>query len=223
MRVHIRTKIETWWSYVSSAAVQIGEEVLEVTGGSQAEWLYINGIANEPLEDDVWFKVEFSGLILRFKQSGQRREAHIYLGNGEKLFLKAYKEFVKVEMDAHGSKHYEGSLGLLGRFPDGKRVGHDGITFIEDVNEFGQAWQVKEEEPKLFSTYEGAGIVPASRQCLLPTDTKQMAQLRKRRLASGIPMEEAQKACAHLESAADRKACVFDVVSTQDVDMASVW
>ena len=223
MRVHIRTMIETWWSYVSSSAVQIGDETLEIAGGNQDEWLYINGIANEPLEENAWFKVEFSGLILRYKQSGERREAHLYLGNGEKLFLKAYKEFVKVEMDAHGSKHYEGSLGLLGRFPDGKRVGPDGVTFIEDVNEFGLAWQVKEEDPKLFHTYEGAGIVPASNKCVMPMDTKQKTQLRKRRLESGIPMEEAEKACAHLESAADRKACVFDVTSTQDVDMASVW
>ena len=215
--------IETWWSYVAASAVQVGEETLEIVGGSQAEWIYLNGVANEPLENDVWFKIEFSGLVVRYKQGVRGREAHIYLGNGKKLFLKVHKEFVKVEIDAQGSTDYDGSLGLLGRFPDGKRVGRDGVTFIEDVNKFGQAWQVTEEEPKLFHTYEGNGIIPASQKCMMPTDTKQKAQLRKRRLASGIPMVEAEKACAHLKAVSDRRACIFDVTATQDVTMASVW
>jgi len=228
MKIHIRTMIETWWSYVESSALRIGDDTLVVTGGSaNEEWLYINGVPNKPMQDEEWHMVTFAGLDLRFKQSkiraGRTREAHIYLGNGEKLFLKTFHNFVKIEMAAHGSEFYNGSLGLLGRFPDGKRVGRDGETLIEDVNEFGLAWQVKEDEPKLFHTYKGNGIVQASQQCAMPVDTLEKAQLRQRRLKSGLSMEEAENACSHLEAADERKACVFDVVATQDTSMGAVW
>ena len=33
LRVHIRTKIHTWWSYIESAVVMIGDGILEVKGG----------------------------------------------------------------------------------------------------------------------------------------------------------------------------------------------
>jgi len=224
MRVHIRTKIKTWWSYVESAVIQIGDETVEITGGQNVnQWLHINGVANGPLEEKEWNIGSVGNYVLRFKQKGKEREAHIHLGNGEKLVMKTYYGFVKVEIKAEGSTHYTGSLGLLGRFPDGKRVGRDGETLIKEVNTFGQEWQVKPEEPKLFHSYEGDWIVPAGQKCAMPVDTVEKTKLRRRRLANGIPIQQAEKACSHLESADDRKACVFDVVSTQSIDMASVW
>ena len=231
MKIHIRTQIETWWSYVSSSAIQVGDETLEIVGGDQEQWLFLNGKPNDPLEDGKWYTGSLSGLFFRFKQTklraGTNREAHLYLEKGvddsEKVFMKSFHEFVKVEMDAKESKHYAGSFGLLGRFPDGKRVGRDGDTFIEDVNVFGQEWQVQPEEPKLFHSYEGKGIVPAGQMCAMPMETASKKQLRQRRLASGIPMDAVEKACAHLDSAEERKACAYDVVATQDLNMASVW
>ena len=225
MLIHIRTKIETWWSYVESSVVRIGDETLEINGGSKDQWLYINGVANEPLEDSKWYVAHVGGLKLRYKQASGNGEAHLYFGDGkyEKLTMKTYNEFVKVEVAAKNSEYYLGSHGLLGRFPDGLRVGRDGESFIEDVNAFGQEWQVSSEEPKLFHSYEGEWVVPAGQKCAMPENTLAKQKLRQRRLAKGMPMEEAEKACSHLESAADRKACVFDVVSTQDVNMASVW
>ena len=225
MRIHIRTKIETWWSYVESSVIQIGDESVEINGGGKDQWLYINGVANEPLEDLEWYTAKVGGLNLRYKRNGGNGEAHLYFGNSksEKLVMRTYNDFVKVEVAAHGSDYYLGSQGLLGRFPDGKRVGRDGETFIEDVNTFGQEWQVSPTEPQLFHTYEGEWIVPAGQKCVMPEMTETKRQLRQRRLANGIPMQEAERACAHLESTDDRKACVFDVVSTQDVNMVSVW
>jgi len=51
MKVHVRTKIETWWSFVESAAIQIADQVIEVVGGDNNQWLYRNGEANEELEN----------------------------------------------------------------------------------------------------------------------------------------------------------------------------
>ena len=33
--IHIRTKIKTWWSYIESAVIRIGDSTLEVQGNSQ--------------------------------------------------------------------------------------------------------------------------------------------------------------------------------------------
>ena len=224
MTVHIRTKIETWWSYVESAAIQIGSEVLEIGGGSKDEWFFLNGKANDALEEKEWHRTHFAGLVVRYKQNGPNREAHIYLeGRSQKIMIKTYHDFVKVELNADGSHHFAGSHGILGRFPDGLRVGRDGETFIEDVNAYGQEWQVRAEEPKLFHTYDEPWVVPAGQKCAMPSTTVAAKKLRQRRLATGIPMEDAERACAHLSNPSDHKACVFDVIATQDTSMAAVW
>lgn len=224
MLLHIRTKIEAWWSFIQGAALLIGEETLEIKGGeSSDQWLYVNGAVNEPLEKNKWNVVKFAGLVLRFKQSDLIREAHVYLGNGKKISMKSFNGFVKVDVDAEGSDLYNGSNGLLGRFPDGKRVARDGESLIEDINAFGQHWQVQPEEPMLFHSYKDEWVVPAGNKCAMPVDTLEKTQLRNRRLGSGLSNKAVEDACAHLKVPDERKACEYDVVSTQDVTMASVW
>ena len=228
MRVHIRTKIETWWSYVESAVVQIGDDTVEIHGGDiNSKWLLINGKPADSLKAAEWYLSKISGLHLRYKNDGKNGEAHIYFGNSqsEKLVLQTFADFVKVDLNMghkEGVDYYNGSLGLLGRFPDGKRVGRDGQTFIENVNDFGMEWQVKPNEPKLFSSYDADWVVPAGQKCAMPTNTAEKRMLRQRRLASGISTEAAEKACSHL-AAEDRKDCVFDVIATQNVNMAGAW
>lgn len=228
MLVHIRTKIETWWSYVESSVLKVGEDIVEITGSSKTEWLFINGKAVELPQVNEWYTTHFGELKLRYRHDGSNGEAHLYFGNSkaEKIVLRTFNEFVKVDVGrAHqeGTDYYTKSLGLLGRFPDGARVGRDGQTVIEDVNAFGQEWQVLVEEPKLFGNYDDKWVVPAGQKCAMPSETLEKKQLRQRRLASGIPMEDAEKACAHLADASDHKACVFDVIATQDTNMAAVW
>jgi len=224
MRVHIRTKIETWWSYVQAVAIQIGDETVEITGGqNNNQWIFTNGVPNKPMEDGNFFVTKFAGLTFRTMQKGGNKEAHIYLGNGEKLLIKTYYDFVKVAIKGEESIHYTGSLGLLGTFPEGKRVSRDGVTIIEDVNKFGQEWQVKPDEPKLFHSYDDAWVVPSDQKCAMPSESVAKTNLRRRRLVNGIDASKAEKACSHLQSSVDRKACIFDVLATQDVGMAAVW
>ena len=220
MTVHVRTKIETWWSYVEAAVLKIGKETLEIQEGQfhiNGQAVDMNTVTREPTHSRL------GGLNLRYMKVKDNVEAHIYLGHSEKIIMKTFKGFIKVQMAAEGSNHYKGSHGLLGRFPDGKRVARDGETFLEDVNAFGQEWQVGVEEPKLFHTYTDAWVVPAGQTCAMPDTTPATQQLRRRRLADGLATEAAEKACAHLEDVSDRKACVYDVVATQDIDMAGAW
>jgi len=224
MDIHIRTKIEDFWSSVESAAVKIGDEAVEIHANPDSnEWLWINGEAvTSDKEVGKWHRSSVSGLLIRYKSSGKNREANIYLeGDKEPVILRTFKNFVHVDIDWVNSSNYEGSTGLLGSHADdGKRLGRDG-SFIADLNEFGQEWQVNASEPQLFHSYEGAVVLP--NKCVLPPTADAKVALRKRRLASGMDMAVAEKACAHLTSEADKKACVFDVIATQDTDMASVW
>jgi hypothetical protein len=105
------------------------------------------------------------------------------------------------------------------------RVDRDGTTFIEDVNAFGQEWQVlEEEEEKLFHNYDET-IVKAPAKCiLLPTITAQSTILRQRRLsASDLTVDKAEAACAHVNGEGERKACVYNGFAIQDINMAGAW
>ena len=225
--VHIRTKISTWWSYVESSVVRIGDTTLEIAGSSDEHWFYINGEPIAPLEDEDWHKMNFDGFHIRMQKLGANHQVKVYVeGSGraeEAVNMRTYQDFVKVEV--RPDMEFQGSAGLLGAFPSGDRVGRDG-AIIEDVIEFGQHWQVKPEEPKLFHTYDLDWVVPADQQCAMPVETMEKTKMRQRRLAeSGLTMEMIEQACDHLEYIEDFDACVADVVATQDIEMASggVW
>lgn len=228
MDIHIRTKIEDFWSSVESAVIKLGDETLEIKAepGSD-EWLWHNGKEVTRNMEDGWNRGHLSGYLYRYKQSTRNvRDVFIHLkGSKEILVMKTFKSFVRVDINWQESENYYNSVGLLGSHAhNGKRLGRDGV-FIENVNAFGQEWQVRPEvDGALFHTYEDAVV---GKKCVMPPeyhegDNITVASLRGRRLgASSLTTEMAEKACNHLVDAADKKACVYDVIATQDLSMAS--
>lgn len=228
MDIHIRTRIETWWSYVETAAVRLGEDTLvDFSGcsGDNEEWLWVNGKSYDALERGHWYEIEVSGFLIRYKKVAHGRcKASIHFG-GEKehIALESFKKMVKVDIKVENPMNFTGSLGLLGHYPDGKRVGRDGTSFIDDVRDFGQEWQVTEEEPKLFRAY-GEGVVQAPDKCAMPATEKETSNLRKRRLGeASLSKAEIEKACSHVKDPAERAACQLDVMVTDDVGMAGAF
>ncbi|CAB9513844.1 expressed unknown protein [Seminavis robusta] len=173
-----------------------------------------------------WHRASIAGFMVRYKQSSPSvREAAIYVdGPKEKIAFKTFKSFVRIDVDWNESKNYGGSLGLLGSYDhEGARFGRDGKTLIKNFRQFGQEWQVEDSEPRLFHSYEGAVV---NRKCVMPpTYTKKATSIRqKRRLAeSGMTYEDAEDACNHLKDPEEIKSCVYDVIATQDLSMASAW
>jgi len=231
MDIHIRTKIEAFWSSVESAVIKLGAETIEIKADPQSkEWLWVDGkeVAST-LVDGEWHHHQMAGFLVRYMQSGPNtREINLYLkGSKEVVLMKTFKTFVRVDLDWEGSVNYENAVGLLGsQAHDGKRLGRDG-EFIEDANAFGQEWQVRPEvDGSLFHSYEGAVV---GKQCVLPPayhegDSMNVSSLRGRRLgASALDTAAAEKACTHLVDPEEIKACVFDVIATQDLSMASTW
>jgi hypothetical protein len=205
--VHIRTHMRRDMSYISSAALRIGPDLLEV--GSQGVF-YINGVAGANLPSF------FGGFQLLHTQPTDKQHVFdIHLGGRERLKLKTYKDFVSVSFEQGQGKHFAKSVGLMGDFGMGHMISRDGKTIIDDANAFGQEWQVLNTEPSLFQTVR---FPQHPTVCTMPTPV-QASQLRRRLSeTSSAGQLAAEKACAHWSEGKDD--CVFDVLTTGDLEMA---
>ena len=97
----------------------------------------------------------------------------------------------------------------------GKKIGRDGVTEIEDANEFGAEWQVLSSEAKLFQDTERVPQHPTT--CLMPSEVDGASMEAGRRRGETIARDAAEKASAgwHL----NKEACIYDVMSTGDLDL----
>jgi hypothetical protein len=208
--VHIRTKIRRGFSFISSAALRIGKDLLEVE--SQGVY-WLNGVLSADLPN------EFSGFAFSHTQPTDKQHVFdVHLGGRERIKVKTYKDFVSVLIEQASGKHFGDSVGLMGDFRMGHMIARDGKTVLDDANAFGQEWQVRDTEPSLFHTVR----LPQHPQqvCTLPTP-KQASQLRRRlEESSSVSQLAAEKACEHWGEGKDD--CVFDVLTTGDLEMAVV-
>jgi hypothetical protein len=209
--IHIRTRIRERMSYITSVAIRIGNDVLEITGGVNGGH-FINGM------EGLAFPASLSNFPIKYNKFGSnQRTYNIDLGKGEQLSIKTFKYFMAVSIQSGTAASFGESSGLMGSYHTGKKLGRDGVTVYErDFKAFGQEWQVLATEPKLFHTTEGP---QAPEICKLPTE----ADIKRRRLGSSLSDEAAEKACAHVTDKDDREWCVFDVLATGDTIMAGAY
>ena len=119
-------------------------------------------------------------------------------------------------MDVKGSSDtFRGSRGLMGLYGSGARLGRQGEEAIEDLIAFGMEWQVLPSEDMLFHNVEGP---QAPIQCVLP----KLSNLRRRLEETGITLGDAELACSRV-SQADFDSCVFDVLATNDKEIAGAY
>jgi len=233
MDIHIRTKIEAFWSSVESAVIKLGDDTMEIRADpNKDEWIWFNGQAPTGVEKGKWQHNKVSDFLVRYKDSdgtrgrGNTREANLYIQGGAKepLVFKTFKGFLRIDINWQGSDSYYNSVGLLGSHAhEGKRLGRNG-KFIADVNAFGQDWQViPEVDGSLFHSYAGAVV---GKKCTMPPayhEGDSLVNSSRRLGVSSVDQAAAEAACSHLVDPEEQKACVFDVVSTQDLNMASTW
>lgn len=221
MAIHVRTHIVSWWSHIATAAIKIGDDILEITGGEEGKY-YINGVERDTDEKgQVFSKL---GLKITTKRATKKQlRVRIDLLNGDAIGFETYKTFVRVNFKENDPKwkKFAGSVGLMGRYPAGQTLGRDGTTVFTDMNAFGKEWQVRATEPKLFRLVEGP---QHPETCLMP-NTLTSEEKRRRLGTSMITHEDAELACAPIGGGAgpDFDACVFDVLATNDKDMAGSY
>jgi hypothetical protein len=208
--VNIRTKKMRQWSYVDSAVARIGEDILEVRGGDNSEF-WINGVQGNGNTDEL----VISEYEIRYQRiSDNSIKLVVDLGDGEGIVFKTWNTFVSIRVENPKDKNFVGSVGLMGSFPKGLKIGRDN-TIIEDFNAFGQDWQVLSTEQNLFRDIEG----PQHPQyCEIPNSV----EMRRRLAASLVTVEEAEKACIGANSG-DKDLCIFDVMATNDQSSAGAY
>jgi hypothetical protein len=211
--VNIRTEIVRTWSYIKNAVIRIDDDIIEVQGGSDKNRYWFNKVYQAELTTIGGFPVKYS------EASSKQRLFKIELGVGEEIQIRTYKEFVRIDFKEPKKYLYGNTVGLLADFNSGKKFARDGFNVIEDYNKFGQEWQVLPEGPMLF--HEVVAPQLPDQKCILPIELH--AEEKQRRLGEATVTEiQAELACSKI-SPKERDACVFDVLATDDLDMAGSY
>ena len=206
------------YSYISGAAVKIGEDILEV---NQEGVLHVNGESNVPGNAGM----VFAGLhgLTKFTK-GVKNRIIVYdldLGDNKSIQIRANKKNGMLFVDVNGA--FLDSEGLLGAAParGGGLVARDGVTDLTGHwNTYGEEWQVNEVDPKLFQDTERHPQFPET--CSYTAKDIGKTHVRhRRRLAESdkVGIEAATDACSHLSSEELREFCIFDVMATGDLDL----
>eukprot|EP00980_Cylindrotheca_fusiformis_P006756 scaffold1410_cov123-Cylindrotheca_fusiformis.AAC.4 len=216
--VHIRTKLVRFWSYIESAAVRIGADILEVQGSGDPEF----GVTN------YWFNLEpvgelttVGGFPVTLNEKSRRKKVfEIDLSSkypGEKIVVSTFNEFLKVDFENGSEEAFGNTVGMLGNFSTGQTLARDGATVMDDFTLFGQEWQVLPSENMLFHETSEPQF---PKKCTEPDDPRGQ---RRRLDENAVQEEEAEKACSGIQDPLDRKDCIYDVLATQDIDMVGAY
>lgn len=216
LNIHVRTHIKTWWSYIEAIVIQIGENTMEISG-AEGGWIWLNG------EKDGHGIETGDAALGDYHIHSRRVNEHqtitrIELGDKNAISIETFKHFVRVNLKPDTQASFYGSTGLLGSFPQGKMVARDGVTIMEDANEYGQEWMVNPSEPMLFHDFTAS---EHPQQCTMPAQEQKEARRRLGELA--ITEEEAAQACARVTDGMERDLCIFDVMATNDKDIAGSY
>lgn len=217
MRIHIRTKVTDWWSYIDSAVLEIGSDRLEVQGVKDEHLAryWVNGKPGPVMAD---------GQYLNFTLAGQKIQYHDKSAKTKSFQLKDFSmetfgDFVRVNVHAKHGRDFVGAVGLMGSYPSGTKVGRDG-KIIWNKNRFGMDWQVHQDEPMLFHNVDG---IQYPQQCLIPSMMEPSRKnLRRRRLGEALSKEDAARACKMVTKEYLRD-CIADVLATNRRSMASAY
>jgi len=225
LEVQIRTKLIRFWSYIKSAVIRIGTDILEVQGDADMQ-----GNAK------YWFNLEYQaedmsqmgGLfpVTVHVRSEKKRIVTIDLDAfypNQKIVISTWKEFVKVDFVNPSLEAFGNSVGMLGDYQTGKTYARDGTTVLNDFWQLGEEWQVLPSDDMLFFATEYPQFPET---CLEPEEAQGEQRRRQRRLGeSNVSLEEAEAACSSLIKGDPLtiKDCVYDILATQDLDMVGAF
>jgi hypothetical protein len=215
MSIHIRTALmEEVFSYISATAIQVGDDVLEVSGAGEEAAYWINGVPGDALTEDTFLDQTLAGYPIKYRVVDENRDFLVHLGQNGTVALTTWNRYVGVDIYDAKEDSFGGSVGLLGNFK-GLKVGRDG-RMIEDLNEFGQEWQVLDTERKLFHSADGP---QHPEKCSIPSA---VAQAHRRLSQSKLGYDEAEVACSAARDE-DREFCIFDVMATGNKKVAYAY
>jgi len=203
--VHIRTTIDTSFSYVEAVAIRVGDFVLNIN--KDGAWIDNMQISDFPAEEGPF--------AITNTQKNKMPIYVISVVNKKVITVKVPGHgYLFVQMFANGIQSGE-MHGLMGEYPSGKLIGRDGVSEFVNTNEYGEEWQVQPFEGMLFLEARESEFVA----CKYP-NKKAVATARKLRSQEGFDLL-AEEACQHLDTSIDYEFCVEDVLTTGDVRIAA--
>lgn len=215
--IDARTTIQfNMYSFIETAAVRIGEDILEVS--SWGEYA-LNGVEDAVAASSQLPELREGATVSKLGgypiyHTHVSKEKHIFdiiLSKHSNITVSNFKRFVNVKIN-HETELFSDVSGLMGDI-HGNMFARDGVTDLsQDMLSFGQEWQVRDDEPMLFREVRDPQYPT---KCILPD----MREKEARRLSEGITEEAAKLACAEY-SGASFAACVYDVTATNDLDQA---
>jgi len=221
--INIRNKRLKEWSYIESAVIRIGKDVFEVAGGESNNKFWLNNAeysveGDSDVHDEAYQVASISGYSIYFMQvSKKSREFIIKLGGNERIVFKTWNSFLSVNLQHPTKQHFDGSVGLMGRFSSGLKVARNNVTIVSDNNAFGQEWQVmRNSEESLFHETKGPQY---PEKCNIPS----LVEMRRRLAQSDIKAKDAEIACVNIINNWDKDLCVFDVLASNDESSAGAY
>jgi len=207
LKIYVRTKIKSYYSYVESVAIQIDEEVLEVQGGKNE--VFVNGKATKQtptLFAGYQIKEANTTKWCRSRENAGSVIKKIYLGDDGKIIVVNCFGFLYVDVQARGLG-FLNSRGLMGKRDKPGKFARNGTILFNNIF-FAEEWQVLSTEPKLFHVNRHP---QHPTQCISPPKQVQRRLGSRRRIAN--------MACSDLSGGA-LKACIYDIEATGNVGMA---
>ena len=208
LTIDVRTTTRYDYSFIETAAIKIGEDILEISSHGQ---YMLNSISQAE------FPMVLAGFPVEYTQP--RAQQHLFtidLGNEKSIVVKVYKDLVYVDINVHDGNNagVKSGIGMLGTWLGGTRLARDGVTVMDNDTEYGQEWQVRDTDAQLFTTAR-APQWPA--KCEMPNPVERAS----RRLGEHtVSSEEAAAACADIKEPHQHDMCVFDVIATADISVA---
>ena len=146
MRVHVRTKPRGDFSFIESAAVKIGDDILQVA--SYGEYS-LNAVDDAAIDGT---KLGGAYSLSHQHESDKKHKFIISLGKDEAIVIKTHKDMLSVGIDNAGSVNFKSASGLMGSY-EGLLLARDGVTIMDNHDLFGQEWQVMPEvDGEIFQT-----------------------------------------------------------------------
>ena len=210
--LHARTTIDTFYSYIESAALRVGDYTLEIT----QEGAYINSVLVAYDDFPMTFGDDYRYTLTMIQKDKYVKKIRMDLGDNSHIIFKFYKHYLTKNL-AGTASDFGDSVGLLGEYGTGTMISRDGEEF-DNFHEFGFEWQVSPEDPQLFREARSPQL--PFEVCRLPTAAR--PGRRNLRASNNVLLDQAELACAHI-TGSDFNLCVDDVMMTGDLGLVESW
>ena len=219
--IHARTSIIADWSFISEAAVRIGDDILEVSSKGEH---FLNGNSNLTFPFTLGGRYMVNQTVKEVFPGMFRTDTLIDLevqgdendDGTDVIRISAFKGLLSITVDDMLADTY----GMLGIHCKEGMIGLDLTNVLTDPNQMGIEWQVRSDEPKLFRDQNREPQFPT--QCILPKVSTQR-KLRANSLENQEMRRVAKHACADVDDDQMREFCIHDIMLTGDSDLSHMY